>query len=120
MLAKLVILSALVLSPLYANACMAAAMSPAIEQGRDIAFDKRKGNCLACHAIPQDPLAISPGNIGPPLKNLKSRYRDIRKLRAQIWDATALNPKTSMPPFGKNSILTEQEIDLLIEYIYSM
>jgi L-cysteine S-thiosulfotransferase len=120
MLAKLAILSTLVLSPCSVSPGMAAAIPASKEAGRNIAFDKRKGNCLACHAIPNDPLAISPGNIGPPLINLKTRYPDRKKLRAQIWDATAANPATSMPPFGKNSILTEQEIDRVIAYIYSI
>ena len=84
--------------------------------GRSLAFDKKKGNCLACHAIPSEPKAESPGNIGPPLVNIKERYPDRAKLRAQIWDATVANPKSVMPPFGKNKILTEQEIDLVTDY----
>ena len=51
--------------------------------GRSMAFDKKKGNCLACHAIPSEPKAESPGNIGPPLVNMKERYPDRAKLRAQ-------------------------------------
>ncbi|MGA9667464.1 MAG: sulfur oxidation c-type cytochrome SoxX [Gallionella sp.] len=88
--------------------------------GRSIAFDRMKGNCLACHAMPSDPKAESPGNIGPPLVNMKKLYPDRAKLRAQIWDATAANPDTSMPPYGKNKILTEQEIDLVTDYIQGL
>jgi sulfur-oxidizing protein SoxX len=88
--------------------------------GRSIAFDKKLGNCLACHAIPSDPKAESPGNIGPPLVNIKERYPDRAKLRAQIWDATVANPNTSMPPFGRNKILTEQEIDLVTDYVQGL
>lgn len=85
--------------------------------GRSLAFDKKAGNCLACHAIPSEPKAESPGNIGPPLANIKERYPDRAKLRAQIWDATVANPNSVMPPFGRNKILTEQEIDLVTDYI---
>jgi sulfur-oxidizing protein SoxX len=88
--------------------------------GRGLAFDRNKGNCLACHAIPNDPKATSPGDIGPALIGMKGRFPDRAKLRAQIWDATVLNNKTAMPPFGKNKILTEPEIDLVVNYILGM
>lgn len=88
--------------------------------GRDIVFDRKKGNCLACHAIPGDPKAVSPGNIAPPLAMMQQRYPDRAKLRAQIWDATSANPKTSMPPFGKHKILTESEIDKVVDYVHSL
>ncbi|MDP2154483.1 MAG: sulfur oxidation c-type cytochrome SoxX [Sulfuricella sp.] len=88
--------------------------------GRIVAFNRAKGNCLACHAIPNDPKAESPGNIGPPFIMMKERFPDRNKLRAQIWDSTVANPKTSMPPFGKHQMLTEQEIDQVVEYMYSL
>jgi len=88
--------------------------------GKSLAFDRKKGNCLACHAIPGEPKAESPGNIGPPLVNMKARYPDRDKLRARIWDETTVNPDTVMPPFGRNKILTEQEIDLVTDYIQGL
>ncbi len=88
-----------------------------IQEGKKIAFHRKKGNCLACHAIEGGRL---PGNIGPPLVNMKERFPDKAKLRAQIWDATVNNPNTIMPPFGKHGILTEQEIDKVVEFIYSL
>jgi sulfur-oxidizing protein SoxX len=88
--------------------------------GRSLAFNKKKGNCLACHAIPGDPKAEAAGNIGPPLVNMKARFPDRAKLRAKIWDATVTNPDTVMPPFGRNKILTEKEIDLVTDYIQSL
>lgn len=96
----------------YSHAVLAAD-----DGGQALAFDRNKGNCLACHALPNDPAATSPGNIGPALMGMKLRFPDRAKLRAQIWDATANNPKTSMPPFGKNKILTEAEIDQIVDYI---
>jgi sulfur-oxidizing protein SoxX len=102
-----------------ANLSMAAegAKEPA---GHTVVFDKKKGNCLTCHAIPNDPKAVSAGNIGPPFIMMKERFPDRNKLRAQIWDSTVANPRTSMPPFGKHQILTEQEIDQVVEYIMSL
>lgn len=88
--------------------------------GQEIAFDNKKGNCLACHAMPGLPAAVAPGNIGPPLVAMKARFPDRAKLRAQIWDATATNPRSSMPPFGKHKILTEQEVDKVTDFIHGL
>ncbi len=87
------------------------------EQGKALSFNRKKGNCLACHQIAGGKL---PGNIGPPLIAMKARYPDKAKLRAQIWDATKANPNTIMPPFGRNKILSESEIDKIVEFIYTL
>ena len=88
--------------------------------GQSLAFDNKKGNCLACHSIPGDPKANTMANIAPPLVAMKSRYPDRAKLRDQIWDSTKANPRTSMPPFGKHKILTEQELDKIVDYIQNL
>ena len=93
------------------------ANADAIADGKKVAFDRKKGNCLACHMIADGSL---PGNIGPPLVAMKARFPDKADLRAQIWDSTAVNPNTIMPPFGKNRILSEKEVDLVTEFIYSL
>jgi len=88
-----------------------------LERGKAIAFDRRKGNCLACHYVEGGELT---GNYGPPLVAMKMRYPDREVLRSQIWDAAVRNPDTRMPPFGRNRILTEEEIDLVTDYIQSL
>ena len=88
-----------------------------IEEGKAIAFNRKKGNCLACHKIAGGTL---PGNIGPALVNMADRYPDKKELRAQIWDATKVNPNTIMPPYGKYKILTEEELDKVVEFIYTL
>ncbi len=88
-----------------------------VEQGKAIAFDRKKGNCLACHQIDGGSL---PGNIGPPLIAMKARFPDKAKLRAQIWDATKANPNSIMPPFGRQQILSESEIDKVVEFVYTL
>jgi sulfur-oxidizing protein SoxX len=93
------------------------ASADAISKGKQVAFDRKKGNCLACHMIPGGSL---PGNIGPPLVAMKARFPDKSDLREQIWDPTIMNPNTIMPPFGKHRILTEKEVDLVTEFIYSL
>lgn len=87
--------------------------------GQEIAFDNRKGNCLACHAMPGTKGEMA-GSIAPPLIAMKLRFPDRAKLRAQVWDATVANPKTSMPPMGKHKILSEEEIDQVVDFIYTL
>ncbi|MFK5950246.1 MAG: sulfur oxidation c-type cytochrome SoxX [Methylococcales bacterium] len=93
----------------------------AISEGKKIAFNKKKGNCLACHAIKGGKL---PGNIGPALSikgvAIKDRFPDKSKLRAQIYDSRNANPNTIMPPFGAHEILSDAEIDKVVEFIYSL
>ncbi|MDD5242285.1 MAG: sulfur oxidation c-type cytochrome SoxX [Sulfuricella sp.] len=116
---KSALLFALIAGLGMANIAVAAETAAAMD-GRKIAFDRNRGNCLSCHAIPNDPKAESAGNIGPPFIMMKERYPDRAKLRAQIWDPTQVNPRTAMPPFGKHRILTEQEIDQVVEYVQSL
>ena len=88
-----------------------------IEEGREIALDRRKGNCMACHVMAG---ATLPGNIGPPLVAMKARFPDKAKLRAQIWDSSQINSRSLMPPFGRHEILTEDEIDKVVEFVHSL
>lgn len=85
--------------------------------GKKIAFDRKKGNCLACHTIDDGDMA---GNIGPPLIAMKARFPDRAVLKAQIWDSTAKNKISTMPPFGKHQILSDGEIEKLIDYLYTL
>ena len=101
----------------FVPATATAAEASVVEEGKKIAFDRRKGNCLACHMIEGGDL---PGNIGPPLVAMKARFPDKATLRAQIWDARRMNPSTIMPPFGAHRILTEEEIDKVVEFIHTL
>lgn len=89
----------------------------AIEEGKELTFDRKKGNCLACHRIEG---GTAPGNIAPPLLVMSKRFPDKAKLREQIADATAKNPNSMMPPFGRHKILSDEEIDKITEYVYSL
>ena len=86
-------------------------------QGGCLVIDQKKGNCLACHRIEGGNI---PGNVAPPLVAMQQRFPDKAKLRAQIWDATVANPRTSMPPFGKHKILSEEEIDKVVEFLLTL
>ena len=101
----------------WVSAADDAATVDKIEQGRALAFERRKGNCLACHQIEGGELT---GNYGPPLLMMKTRFPDRSVLRAQIWDAGVRMPSTRMPPYGRHRILTEEEIDLVVDYILTL
>jgi sulfur-oxidizing protein SoxX len=106
---------------LSGNVLAQAAAAPAKEvTGKALAFDKTKGNCLACHGMPTVPDAESTGLYGPPLIAMSARFPDKAKMRAQIWDASVANPSTSMIPFGKHGVLTEQEIDKVTDFVYGL
>lgn len=95
----------------------AAVSEEALAKGKEIAFDQSSGNCLACHMIADGEL---PGNIGPPLVAMKARFPDRAVLREQIYDARIKNPMTIMIPFGPHQVLSEEEIDLVTDYIHSL
>jgi L-cysteine S-thiosulfotransferase len=89
----------------------------AISEGQSLAFDRGKGNCLTCHEIKGGDL---PGTIGPPLKDIKSKYPDRNELVAIVADETKRNPQTVMPPFGRNHILTDQEINAVVDFLQTL
>lgn len=94
-----------------------AAGASAIEEGKTISFNRKKGNCLACHKMAGGSFE---GNIGPALINMKARYPKKATLRAQIADPTVGNPNTIMPPYGKHKILTKSELDKVVEFVYTL
>lgn len=94
-----------------------ASADDAVAEGRSLAFDRGKGNCLACHAMDDGEL---PGNIGPPLLAMKNRYPEREALKSQICDATLRNPYTRMPPYCRHGILTEDEVERIVDYLYTL
>ncbi|MFL2552858.1 MAG: sulfur oxidation c-type cytochrome SoxX [Gammaproteobacteria bacterium] len=88
-----------------------------IAEGKSLTFDRKKGNCLACHMIDDGELA---GNNGPPLLAMKARFPDREVLFQQIWDPTESNPYSFMPPFGKHGALTRTEINKIMDYLYTL
>ena len=111
----LVLLAGLAVGASCTAASMAAAQSPALP-GQALAFDRDKGNCLTCHDIKG---GDSPGNVGPPLADMKKRFPDRNELAAIIFDETTRNPQTVMPPFGRNLILTHEAIESIVDFLYT-
>lgn len=88
-----------------------------IAKGKNVSFDRKKGNCLTCHHIAGGTLM---GNIGPPLIAMKARFPDKAALRQLIWDMAARTPETMMPRFGKYKVLSENEIDAVVEFVHTL
>jgi L-cysteine S-thiosulfotransferase len=69
-------------------------------------------NCYACHQI--SPQEISFGTIGPPLLGygkLRGNSEAIQRYTyGKIYNPQAFNACSSMPRFGHNAILTEEQI----------
>jgi L-cysteine S-thiosulfotransferase len=116
---KPALVPALVLALLIGIAAIpgAAGAQSAAAEGQKLAFDRGKGNCLTCHVIRGGEL---PGSIGPELRDIKSKYPDRRDLVAILTDETKRNPQTVMPPFGRNRILTEQEINAIVDFLQTL
>ena len=92
-------------------------------RGWCLAIDRNRGNCLACHAIEVRPwprtLSVA-GNIASPLSQMKKRFPDRVELRKHIWNQHIFDPASIMPPFGKHQILTESEIDAIVDFLLTV
>lgn len=108
---------AVLLGAVWVAPVAGAADAEVLKLGRDTAFDRKKGNCLACHMMGD---GESPGDIGPPLVAMAARFPDKAKLRAQLFDPQVANPATRMPPFGKHKIVSDEELDAIVEYLYTL
>jgi sulfur-oxidizing protein SoxX len=109
LLLALAFLAGFVVSPARAQS--------AVTEGQKLAFDRGKGNCLTCHVIKGGDL---PGTIGPELKGIKAKYPDRNELVAILFDETKRNPQTMMPPFGRNRLLTDQEISAIVDFLQTL
>lgn len=115
--AKLIFAASAVVALLSVTLAPITASAASAEEGKKIAENRKKGNCVSCHAYEG---ANMPGNTAPPLVAMKARYPDKAKLRAQIYDPTKANPNTIMPPFGKHGILSDKEIDAVTEWVLTL
>ena len=88
-----------------------------IAKGKELAFNRKKGNCLACHYIQGGTLM---GNTGPALIAMKARFPDKKKLYAQVYDARTNNELTFMPPFGAHGALSDKEVQQVVDWLYTL
>lgn len=102
-----------------------------IERGRAIAFDRERGNCVVCHAIPAPDVAYH-GNLGPPLAGIGSR-RSAAELRLRLVDSRLIDPRSLMPPYhaidglvrvgeryAGRPVLSAQEIEDVIAFLSTL
>ena len=100
-------------------------------RGERIVRDPEKATCLICHAIPIEG-EPDPGNIGPPLHGVASRYT-AGELRLRLVDPKRLNPDTVMPSYYARderhrvaveyrgrSIYSASEIEDVIAYLQTL
>ena len=66
-------------------------------RGRAIVFDRQRGACLNCHAVPG---ARSPGDLAPDLAGVAGRH-PLPALRLRLVDPSRLDPDARMPAFYK-------------------
>lgn len=103
--------------PALLLAGLSVAATDGVAEGKRLAMERAEGNCLACHAIEDGKL---PGNVGPPLSGMKQRFPERAALRQQVCDATVRNPYSRMPPFCRHGILTNEQVELIIDYLYTL
>ncbi len=73
--------------------------------------------CQACHQFKG---ARQAGNIAPPFVAMKTRFPDRKKIHAIIYDPQkAIKPDTMMPPFGRHGFVTGDEIEMIIDFLYT-
>ncbi len=80
-------------------------------RGERIVRDANNATCLICHALPI-PDEPDPGDIGPPLHGVGSRYT-AGELRLRLVDPKQFNPETVMPSYyrrdGLHRVAAEYE-----------
>ena len=84
--------------------------------GEALAFDRSKGNCLTCHDIKG---GDAPGNVGPELSDMKSRYPDRKELARDHLRRDQAQSADRHAAVRRNLILTEQEIEAVIDFLYT-
>jgi sulfur-oxidizing protein SoxX len=111
----------------YTQAC-GKMMSPPIEhiefkgplqgdadRGEKIATNLRWGNCIACHILPKQ----DGGTIGPTLRGYGAREMPLDYTYQRIWDVRYYNPNAHMPVYGPNKVLSDQDVQDVMAYLYS-
>jgi sulfur-oxidizing protein SoxX len=102
------------------------------DRGRELAKNRKKGNCLACHQMPI-PEEDFHGTIAPPLTGVGARY-DEGQLRLRVVDIKQINPMSLMPSFYKDpstlsrvskkfqgkTVLSAQEVEDVIAYLNTL
>jgi L-cysteine S-thiosulfotransferase len=100
-------------------------------RGKAIVLDRRRGNCLICHAFPIEGEPFQ-GEIGPAMAGVASRLTE-GQIRLRLIDQSRINPETVMPPYYRVEKLTNvapeydgrpaleaQDIEDVVAYLMSL
>lgn len=100
--------------------------------GRSIFANRKKGNCLACHANADLNEQAFHGEVGPPLDDVASRWEEA-ELRGILADSKNTFEDSIMPSFYRltgfnrnlekfdgKTILTAQEVEDVLAYLQTL
>lgn len=100
-------------------------------KGREVAINRKKGNCLACHAMPV-PEQPYHGEVGPDLNGVADRLSE-GEIRLRIVNPKYSNPNTIMPAFYRTEglhmvakkfqgkpMLTAAEVEDVVAYLMTL
>ncbi len=94
-----------------------AARADNVKVGQALALDRGKGNCLACHTLKG---GDAPSSVGRELVDMKRRFPNRADLVEILTNEPMRNSIAPMPAFGRNRILTEAEIEKIIDFLYTL
>lgn len=99
--------------------------------GRKLAINRKKGNCLACHVMP---ISEQPyhGQVGPDLNGVASRYKE-GEIRLRVVNPKIVNEATIMPAFYRNdgfnrvlkkfkgkTVISAQDVEDIVAYLMTL
>ncbi len=102
------------------------------DRGREVAINRKLGNCLACHAVTK--LSEQPyhGEIGPPLDGVATRWNEAQ-LRLIVVNSKKIFEGTIMPGFhtteglnrvadnfAGNTILSAQDVEDVVAFLMTL
>ena len=101
-------------------ALVAGAASGQVRDGRELFTNPGKGNCIACHQVPEGSGPAVRADVGPRLDAARLKGWDRARLRALLDDPMRANPDTVMPPYGRHRLLDAREIGQIIDYLHAL
>ena len=103
-----------------AAALVAGAASGQASEGRELFTNPGKGNCIACHQVPEGSGPAVRADVGPRLDAARLKGWGRARLREFLDDPMRANPDTVMPPYGRHRLLDAREIEQLIDYLHAL
>lgn len=85
-------------------------------EGRKLYTNRRIAPCTGCHLIRGDDVWPA-GNVGPDHSKIGDAGYSDEHLYQMIHDMRAINPNTSMPPWGTAGVLNPQQIVHIIAFL---